>query len=246
VTSTRISRRINAPRAAVYRALLGARTVEKWKVPEGMTCHVHAFDAREGGFFRISLTYDAPTGIGKTAAHTDTYHGRFVKLVPNEQMVEVDEFETEDPALRREMTITITLADAEGGTDSSPYTTGCLPVYRRPTTQLAGRWPSQSSRHLSEPDQCQSTLELNVNFLRPVRPGRVVGRGRVVHRDGEMAFLEAYRCLRARVAAILLGLELPPSARVKRRHDPAGLFFVHHGVGGEHSSEAGFTKVRSG
>jgi hypothetical protein len=29
----------------------------------------------------------------------------------------VDEFETEDPALRGEMTITITLADGDGGTD---------------------------------------------------------------------------------------------------------------------------------
>src|SRR5262245_56061671 len=42
-----------------------------------------------------------------------------------------------------------------------------------------------------EPDQFQSTLQLNVNFLRPVRPGRVAGRGRVVHRDGDLAFLEA-------------------------------------------------------
>lgn len=82
-----------------------------------MTCHVHEFDAREGGSFRISLTYDAPTATGKTTAHTDTYHGRFVKLVPNEQVAEVDEFETTDPALQGEMTITITLADAEGGTD---------------------------------------------------------------------------------------------------------------------------------
>jgi uncharacterized protein (TIGR00369 family) len=40
-------------------------------------------------------------------------------------------------------------------------------------------------------DQFQSTLDLNVHFLRPVRPGRVVGRGRVVHRDGDLAFLEA-------------------------------------------------------
>jgi uncharacterized protein YndB with AHSA1/START domain len=76
---------------------------------------VHAFDAREGGSFRISLTYDAPTGTGKTTAHTDTYHGRFVKLVTNEQVVEVVEFETTDPALRGEMTITIALADADGG-----------------------------------------------------------------------------------------------------------------------------------
>src|ERR1019366_8260886 len=86
-------------------------------VPTGMTSHVHAFDAREGGSFRISLTYDAPTGTGKTAAHTDTYHGHFVKLVPNEEVVEVLEFETTDPKLRGEMTITTTLADADGGTD---------------------------------------------------------------------------------------------------------------------------------
>jgi len=45
------------------------------------------------------------------------YRGRFAKLVPNERIVEVDEFETEDPSLRGEMTITITLADADGGTD---------------------------------------------------------------------------------------------------------------------------------
>jgi uncharacterized protein YndB with AHSA1/START domain len=117
MSSTRITRHINAPRAAVYRALLDARAVATWKVPTGMTSHVHAFDAREGGSFRISLTYDAPTGTGKTTARTDTYHGRFVKLVPNEQVVEVDEFETADPALRGEMTITITLVDADGGTD---------------------------------------------------------------------------------------------------------------------------------
>ena len=117
MSSTSISQHIKAPRMNVYRALLDPRAVAIWKVPAGMTCHVHAFDAREGGSFRISLTYDEPTGAGKTTAHTDTYHGHFAKLVPNERVVEVDEFETEDPALRGEMTITITLADADGGTN---------------------------------------------------------------------------------------------------------------------------------
>jgi len=117
MSSTRISQHIKAPRANVYRALLDPRAVAIWKVPTGMTCHVHAFDAREGGSFRISLTYDEPTGAGKTTTRTDTYHGHFAKLVPNERVVEVDEFETEDPALRGEMTITITLADADGGTN---------------------------------------------------------------------------------------------------------------------------------
>ena len=32
---------------------------------------------------------------------------------------------------------------------------------------------------------------MSVNFLRPVRPGRVIGKGRVVHREGATAFLEA-------------------------------------------------------
>jgi uncharacterized protein YndB with AHSA1/START domain len=108
---------MNAPRAKVYAALIDPRAVATWMVPAGMTSHVHAFDARDGGTFRISLTYDEPTDTGKTTAHIDTYHGRFIKLVPNTQVVEVIEFETTDPAMRGEMTVTFTLADAEDGTD---------------------------------------------------------------------------------------------------------------------------------
>jgi uncharacterized protein YndB with AHSA1/START domain len=117
VSSTRLCQHVNAPRAKIYRALLDARAVTTWMVPDGMTSEVHAFDPREGGSFRISLTYDEPTGTGKTTAHTDTHHGRFVKLVPDEQVVEVVEFETEDPAMQGEMTITFTLVEAAGGTD---------------------------------------------------------------------------------------------------------------------------------
>ena len=115
--STRISRHVNAPRANVYRVLLDAQAVATWMVPKGMTSQVHIFDPREGGLFRISLTYDEPTGTGKTTAHTDTYHGHFVKLIPNEQVIEVMEFETTDAAMRGEMRVTFTLSDANGGTD---------------------------------------------------------------------------------------------------------------------------------
>jgi uncharacterized protein YndB with AHSA1/START domain len=117
MSSTRIARRINAPRANVYRALIDPRAVSVWMVPNGMTSQVHGFDAREGGSFRISLTYDGAAGTGKTTAHTDTYHGRFVKLVPDSQVVQAVEFETDDPAMRGEMTITFTLTDADHGTD---------------------------------------------------------------------------------------------------------------------------------
>jgi uncharacterized protein YndB with AHSA1/START domain len=117
VYSTQASLHIRAPRSAVYRALLDAGAIAQWRVPAGMSSHVHEFDAREGGLFRVSLTYDAPTGTGKSASHTDTYHGHFVKLVPDEQVVEVFEFEAADPDLRGEMTMTTTLTDADGGTD---------------------------------------------------------------------------------------------------------------------------------
>ncbi|HEU4996110.1 MAG TPA: SRPBCC domain-containing protein [Gemmatimonadaceae bacterium] len=82
MTATRISRRINAPRAAVYRALLDPEAIKAWRVPPGMRSHVHVFDARTGGRFRISLTYEQPNAIGKTSAHTDTYHAWFKDLVP--------------------------------------------------------------------------------------------------------------------------------------------------------------------
>jgi uncharacterized protein YndB with AHSA1/START domain len=86
-------------------------------VPDQMSSEIHSFDAREGGTFRISLTYDEPTTAGKTTSQTDSFHGRFVKLVQDTEMVQSVEFESDDPSMAGEMTITYTLADADGGTD---------------------------------------------------------------------------------------------------------------------------------
>ncbi|HEX7744568.1 MAG TPA: SRPBCC domain-containing protein, partial [Micromonosporaceae bacterium] len=115
--STQVAQHVRAPRPAVYRALLDADAIARWRVPAGMSSYVHEFDAREGGSFRVSLTYDVPVGGGKSAAHTDTYHGHFRNLVPNEQVVEVLEFETADPTFQGTMTMTTTLTDVDGGTD---------------------------------------------------------------------------------------------------------------------------------
>ena len=117
VSTTRVTRHVRAPTALVYRALLDVDAVRHWMVPDGMTSRIHSFDAREGGTFRISLTYDAPTSAGKTDAQTDSFHGRFVRLVPDAIVVQVVEFETDDPAMAGEMAITYTLADADGATD---------------------------------------------------------------------------------------------------------------------------------
>src|SRR5205814_522632 len=115
--STRVWRHVNAPRSAVYRALLDADAIARWRVPAGMNSQVHEFDPREGGAFRVSLTYEAPGSAGKSGSRTDAYHGHFVKLVPDRQVVEALEFETADPALGGVMTMTTTLTDSGGGTD---------------------------------------------------------------------------------------------------------------------------------
>lgn len=116
--TTRVRRRIEAPRELVYRLLLDPAALSKWKVPDGMTAEVHKFEPRVGGEIRVSLTYETPGSVGNTTTHTDIYHGRFLSLVPNEHVVEVDEFETENPALRGEMVSSISLADTDdGGTE---------------------------------------------------------------------------------------------------------------------------------
>jgi len=131
--STRVRQHVNTPREKVYSALVDADAIARWKVPDGMTSHVHKFEAARAARSGSRWTYDAPGALGKTTAHTDTYHGRFVKLLPNEMVVEVVEFETADPAMSGEMTITTTLADADGGTEVVAVHDGTTarPVARR-------------------------------------------------------------------------------------------------------------------
>jgi uncharacterized protein YndB with AHSA1/START domain len=117
VQTTRVSRIVQAPRSAVYAALLDPEAITRWRAPDDMECRIHSFDPREGGEYRISLTYDDARRAGKSSGHTDTYHGRFLRLVPDEQVVETMQFETDDPALQGPMTLTTTLNDAAEGTE---------------------------------------------------------------------------------------------------------------------------------
>lgn len=118
MATTRVLRRIGANPDEVYRALVDPAAVQQWMVPDDMTSEVHHFDAREGGGFRISLTYDDPVRSGKTESATDTFEGRFVSLVPGREVVQIIEFESDDPDVTGEMTIIYSLTEApEGGTN---------------------------------------------------------------------------------------------------------------------------------
>ena len=145
MATTRVRRLIRAPRQRVYETLLDRDAVARWKVPSGMTCEVHAFEAREGGAIRVSLTYEAQDRTGKTTGRTDTYNGRFERLVPGELVVEVDEFESDDPALRGAMTSTIRLADADGGGTELTATHEGVPDAVRPEDNEQG-WQESLAR----------------------------------------------------------------------------------------------------
>jgi uncharacterized protein YndB with AHSA1/START domain len=150
-TSTVVSRVVNAPREAVYRAFLDQDALVAWLPPGSMRGVVHAFDAREGGSFRMSLVYPEGDGSsrGKTSESTDTFRGCFVKLIPYERIVWAIEFESADPSFAGEMILSTTLAPAGSGTK---VTILCENIPRgiRPEDNEAG---------------CRSTLEKLASFL---------------------------------------------------------------------------------
>jgi uncharacterized protein YndB with AHSA1/START domain len=121
MTTTKLTQHFDAPASVVYRALTDPNAVSAWMFPDGMSIHIHHFEPQVGGRFRISLTYEGEFGVGKSSARTDTYHGWFVSLVPNERVVEILEFETADSSMQGEMTITFALAEAEGATELSAW-----------------------------------------------------------------------------------------------------------------------------
>jgi uncharacterized protein YndB with AHSA1/START domain len=149
--STSVSRVVPAPPEAVYRALLDGNALAAWLPPESMRGVVHAFDARAGGSFRISLIHaDGGAAMrGKSSESTDSIRGRFVELVPNERVTWATEFESTDPAFAGEMLVTWRLEPAGSRTQ---VTVLCENIPRgiRPEDNEAG---------------CRSTLENLAAYL---------------------------------------------------------------------------------
>jgi uncharacterized protein YndB with AHSA1/START domain len=113
------SRVIMASPRTIYKAFIEPESLVSWLPPKGMKGHIYKFDARDGGTYRMSLTYlgtDHST-LGKTSEHTDVVQGRFLKLVPDERIVQLVEFESEDPTFAGVMIMTWTLNAVPEGTE---------------------------------------------------------------------------------------------------------------------------------
>jgi uncharacterized protein YndB with AHSA1/START domain len=95
----RASRRIEARPAEVYRALVDPALLVRWLPPPGARARIDRFEARPGGPFEITLSFDAATGAeGKSGPGTDVVKGRFLELEPGRRIVQSFSFESPDPA----------------------------------------------------------------------------------------------------------------------------------------------------
>ncbi|HEX2081010.1 MAG TPA: SRPBCC domain-containing protein [Longimicrobium sp.] len=117
--STRTSRVIRARPEELYEAFTDPAVLVQWLPPAEMTGKIHAFDARVGGGYRMSLFYPPGEQVfrGKTAEREDRVDVRFVELSPPRRIVEAVRFVTTDPALTGEMTMTVAFDDVSGGTE---------------------------------------------------------------------------------------------------------------------------------
>ena len=115
--ATRTVRVIRATPEELYRAFLDPEALVAWLPPAGMSGRIHAFDARPGGGYEMSLFYPADERHfrGKTAEREDRVAVRFLELTPPSRIVEAVRFVSDDPAYGGTMTLTVTLEPVAGG-----------------------------------------------------------------------------------------------------------------------------------
>ena len=112
------SRVIRASPEGVYQAFVSPEAILAWRAPTGMRMSIEAFDPREGGAFRLRLDYEGDDHVpGKSSESADIVHGRFGALEPNRRIVELVDFESDDPAFAGTMTVTTTLTPVAEGTE---------------------------------------------------------------------------------------------------------------------------------
>lgn len=117
----RAARVVRARPEEIYLALIDPTALLSWLPPRGMMGRFETFDARPGGRYRMTLTYEDPDHAtpGKSTDDSDLVEGRFVEMTPGERLVQQIEFPSDDPAYAGRMKMTWSLTPVEGGTEVS-------------------------------------------------------------------------------------------------------------------------------
>lgn len=116
----RASRTIHASPSVLYRAFASPEAMESWLPPSGMTGHIEEFDFRDGGSYRMRLTYsDENRGSGKSSADTDEVEVRFVELVEDRRIEQAVTFDSADPRFSGVMRVIWTFTPTPSGSEVS-------------------------------------------------------------------------------------------------------------------------------
>lgn len=106
--TVRLHRVLRTTPDKVYRAFTHGAALAKWLPPHGFICHVHQFDGKVGGSFRMSFE-NFSTG------HSHSFGGEYVKLVPGELVEYTDRFD--DPNLPGTLQVSVVLTPVSCGTE---------------------------------------------------------------------------------------------------------------------------------
>jgi len=111
------ARLISASPKIVYRAFAEPGAMERWLPPEDMTGKMLHFDFREGGSYRMRLTYAEPErGQGKTLEDSDEVEVRLTRLEVGRKIEQEVIFESEDPSFSGVMHMIWTFQPQDEGT----------------------------------------------------------------------------------------------------------------------------------
>lgn len=106
--TVRLHRVLRTSPDKVYRAFTHGAALAKWLPPYGFICHVHQFDGKVGGRFKMSFE-------NFTTGHSHSFGGEYLALTPGERIEYTDRFD--DPNLPGEMRVTVKLRAVSCGTE---------------------------------------------------------------------------------------------------------------------------------
>src|SRR5699024_2182786 len=131
----RASLLIHVDRAEVFAALTDHDALLSWLAPQGMHAHFEQFDMREGGSYRLVLTYDDASDVSEL-------HVTWV--VPGQRLAQELVFESDDAAFQGTMQLEWSLYSSQDGTDVEVVARN-LPLGVRPRHHAEGITSSLSN-----------------------------------------------------------------------------------------------------
>nr|WP_255681684.1 SRPBCC domain-containing protein [Natrinema sp. SYSU A 869] len=108
-----VSRVIEASPERIYEAFLDPDELAQWLPPTGFSAEVHKLEPEEGGTFRATFTAETE----EFADYGSTFGGTYLELVPGERIVYTESFETNEPSMVGEMTVTVAFEEVSDGTE---------------------------------------------------------------------------------------------------------------------------------